>query len=300
MKSQSANYALLYMAISILFPATALSQVNGDKIALDTVHFSGYTLIRYKVFEDGEYWMQNFDIYLCEKKLLASITWYPPPELYTFCYHSQGEGFPCAIRDINNDRKGEIIINIFSGGSGGNEAGFIYTLDTVATEIGVFNGIETDLGPFGLEDIDGDTCMEVVMWDTHNNYWPYGNGANGSINLVWRWDGKKYRLGNFKMADQILKNVNHLNPDSLSFLLEKIKNNPDKISNFNPAIESNWPPELMELMLALIYTNKAPLAEKACEYSWQKGDTTRNIYERLFWDHVKSGPHWEELQKSDW
>jgi|WetSurMetagenome_2_1015567.scaffolds.fasta_scaffold17887_2 hypothetical protein len=278
----------------------AIAQTDTLRVPVDTIYFSGYTAINIRIVEEENWWENEWEVYLCDKKLMTSFRWYPGPVLYDFCHHADGSGTPCYLRDINNDKRGEFIVVAFSGGSGGNEAGFIYTLDTIATEIGVFDGMDGALGPFGLEDIDGDTAMEVIMYDEHNNYWPYGNGSMASICLVWKWDGNKYRLANFKMANQILRNVNHLNPDSLSYLLEKIKNNPDKINNFNPAIETNWPPELMELMLAFIYTNKTPLAEKACEYSWVEGDTTRKIYERLFWDHVKSGPHWDELQKSDW
>jgi hypothetical protein len=297
------KWCISVLAILIIILHTspkAIAQKDTLRVPVDILYFGEYTLINYKIILDEDTNWRNFVIYRGNDTILTSMTWYPPPELYTFCYHSGGAGPICPLKDLNGDGKDEVIIILGSGGSAGNESAYIYTLDSTAINIGSFDGFDGELGPFGMEDIDCDSLMEVTMWDEHNNYWPCGNGTMGSINLVWKWDGKNYRLANYKLADQILRKLNHLNPDSLNILLIGIKKNPEKISNFNPSIEQGWPVELMELMLALVYANKTPLAEKACEYSWQKGDSTRYIFERVFWKHVKSGPHWQELQESNW
>ncbi len=53
-------------------------------------------------------------------------------------------------------------------------------------------------------------------------------------------------------------------------------------------------------MLDLIYAGQQGEAENLLDYSWAEDDTTRKVFEDIFWKKVKSSYYWEALQKSNW
>jgi hypothetical protein len=217
--------------------------------------------------------------------------------MYNFNYDANGVKKPRYIEDINGDKKGEIIFEVSTGGSGGDESAFIYTVDTIATKIGDFGELDKELRGFGLEDIDGDGIYEVVFGDNHFNYWPYGNGAMASVILVWKWDGKIYRLANFKLHDVLIRRIFN---DQL-FTYFGGPNEPNMVGpGFDPANEMSYPNELMEAMLNLFYAGDSIQAERLFNTVWPDSIPRKQEFYDIFMRQMTSSPHWQELQKSNW
>lgn len=277
-----------------------MAKIDTVRTPIDTIYFAGYKAINFKILCEENWYETEWEVYLCDRKLLTSFRWYPGPRLYNFGYNSKGVKKPHYIEDINGDGKGEIIFEVYSGGNNGRESAYIYTLDTLATLIGKFNGINTGLNMIRLDDLDGDSVPELIFNDMNYGCWPDGCAGAPAPYLVWKWNGNNYQLANFKLGNLILRQLNYWNPDSIPEILNTVKNDTSKIRNFDPNNEYGYPMILIDDMLALTYAGHRYDADKILEFAWAKGDTTILIFKKVFWDKVKSSYFWDNLQKSDW
>ncbi len=288
---------------------TTVTKADTIRTPVDTIYFSGYMAINFSVrASNEENWFENeWEVYLCDKKLLTSFRYYPGPDLYNFNYDPNGVKKPRYLEDINGDKKGEMIFVVESGGSGGDMSAFIYVLDTIAVKIADFGALDGELRAFRLEDIDGDGISEVVFGDNHFNYWPYGNGAMASVSLVWKWDGKIYRLANFKLGKEIIRNIyrnlavyysDWAIPDTVAF--DVAIQDTAIVRGFNASKEESYPVSLMESMLNLFYSGDSTQAIRLFNKIWPDDLPKKQEFYRLFREQMDSSPHWQELQKSDW
>lgn len=241
---------LFLVVVTFLVPLIATVYAQQDTlihpsdtlwIPFDTVYFDGYTGINYKVQDAREdnWWVHEWQIYLGDKKILTSFRWYPSPQLYDFCHDPEGVRKPCYIQDINGDSKGEIIFTVMSGGNDGRASTYIFSLDTAAVEIGRFEGLKTNLSDVYPADIDNDHIFELHSRDRNYECWPDGCAGSPAPKLIWKWDGKSYRLANFKLGHYILVNENKLDSTVLENLISEIKRDTAKIRNFNPSDEDH-------------------------------------------------------------
>jgi hypothetical protein len=294
------NNILAILTIILLASPSAIAQGDTLRVPVDTIYFSGYTAISYRVYEEDNYFQVEWEIFLGTKKLMTSFKWYPGPGFYDYSYNPDGGSIPSYLRDINGDGKGEIILSAWSGGNDGRGSSYIYSLDTTASLIGVFDGLNTSLSEAVLCSYDSDNIYEIGCNDRTYECWPYGCAGSPAPSLIWKWDGSKYRLANYKLGVEIMKQDYHWDSSYLAITLASIQRDTVKIRNFNPNIEDQWPIDLINLMLNLAYIGQAPLAEQFCEYAWASQDTTRPIFEKLFWEKVHSSYYWQELQNSNW
>jgi hypothetical protein len=269
--------------------------INDDTVrtVVGTLYFAGYRADNVAVKYEENWYENEYQIYLCEKKLLTSFRYYPGPELYNFNPHRA----PRYFQDINGDGKGEIIFVVESGGSGGDMSAFIYTLDTIATKIGDFGELDKELRGLELTDIDGDSILEVIFGDNHFNYWPYGNGAMGSVSLVWKWDGENYRLANFKLGDYILQ---HIYGKLAASYLDLAIQDTFTVQRFDSNDEMSYPVSLMESMLNLFYAGDSIKSIDLFNTVWPDVIPHKREFYTLFREKMESSSHWQELQQSNW
>ncbi len=270
---------------------TTVTKADTIRTPVDTIYFSGYMAINFSVrASNEENWFENeWEVYLCDKKLLTSFRWYPGPGFVNFNRKAGGGGTPRLIQDINGDNRGEIIFEVYSGGNNGWESTYIYTLDTIATEIGLFDGLNQGLNMLNLQDIDGDGIPELISNDMNYGCWPEGCAGAPAPLLIWKWTGKQYRLANLKFSRYLLS-------------LKGWKDEPNlHLDGFvrRPGYAA-FPPIIADVMLEYIYAGKYSAADSAFNYLWPSNLSDKDKYYNEIWGYVKNSPFWQELQKSDW
>jgi hypothetical protein len=265
--------------------------VLGDSFSINEYHFDMY----YFPFEIFDHYGYQYFVFQKGNFILSS------PRCPFI-------GKPGTFMDINGDGTKDIVFVCGSGGSAGTENAYIFTLDSTGALIGSFE--DYNKGPFGLIDYDDDSYPEPVMGDVHYLCWHYGCSGSPRPYLVWKWDGEKYRLANFKLGDKILMSHSLLldyktagKMDSLyldTLNLSAVADFGIRVSSYNPTDEYSYPVELLRIMLELIYTGHAHWADSLFNKAWP--DSVPN--KRLFYDdlmqHQRSDPYWKELQESDW
>lgn len=293
---------LIFTLFIELAASSAFAQVDTVRTPTDTLYFAGYTAIYYRVEDVPEknLWMNEWSVYLCDKKLLTTMMWSPGLGFYNYYYNPDGSGQPCYFRDINNDGKGEIIFQANSGGNDGRASTIVYSLDTAATKICELDGLNKGLGPAWLDDLDYDSIPELVTNDRHYECWPDGCAGSPAPYLVWKWDGNQYRLANFKLSNIILDKLLNLGPANFTKMINAIEQDTSKIRNFNPNDEYNYPVELISNMLNLCYDGRKAAVDSLLEFSWAKDDTTKSMFEKIYWKKVNSSYYWKDLQQSNW
>jgi len=273
----------------------AIAQTDTLRVPVDTIYFSGYTGINYKVYEDENWWEHEVEISLGDKVLLTSMKWYPSPDLYNFCNDPNWSDSVCYLRDINNDQIPEVIINVVSGGNNGCESNYIYTIDTIATLIGNFNGVETKLNALRLQDIDGDNIPELLFNDMNFTCWPEGCAGAPAPLLIWKWTGQEYKLANFKFRN-FLTDVRSWKDEED---LRKSINSWIKVFYNKPGY-SAFPPFIADVMLDYIYMGEYQKADNVFYDLWPKMvDGETQAYNDI-WNHAKNSHFWQELQESNW
>ena len=288
------NATLLLIVICVL-AGSSLGQVISSRTVERTFYFSGYQAILYKIQLEENWWEYEWEVRLCDKNLLTSFRWYPAPEFHNFNYDPNGVRKPRYVEDINGDRKGELILSVISGGNNGWESSYIYTLDTIATEIAVFNGLNSGLNGIHLLEIDQDTIPELVFNDMNYGCWPEGCFGAPAPLLIWKWDGNKYRLSNLKYKEYLLnkkgwKDIGDLK-SSIDSWVETFYKKPGYAA---------FPPLIAHVMIEFIYAGQYSKADSAFSSLWPGiVDGKERVHEEI-WDRVRGSPFWQELQESDW
>jgi hypothetical protein len=287
----------VYFITLILFIVAidCFAQTDTLRVPVDTIYFSGYTAINYKVYEDENWWDHEVEIRLCDKVLLTSIKWFPSPALYNLSYGTKGDNGICYLRDINNDHKPEIIINVVGGGNNGWESNFIYTLDTAATLIGNFDGNNTGLNALRMEDIDGDSIPELIFNDMNYGCWPEGCFGAPAPLLIWKWTGSKYKLSNIKFKTYLLKQDYWCQGGNSTQAVNAWVSDFYKRSGYG-----EFPPVIADVMLEYIYMGENEEADSAFYSLWPEAVENKERYHKEIWDYAKNSPFWNELRNSDW
>ena len=293
MKEISISFLLfIFSAISASGQTDAGKAIpDSIRTPVDTIYFAGYMAVNVSVnAKNEEDWHENeWEVYLCGKKLLTSFRWYPGPIFYDFNYNPNGGNQQRYIQDINGDGKGEIIFEVYSGGNNGWESTYIYTIDTTATLIGNFNGIDTGLNMLRMEDIDGDGIPELFFNDMNFDCWPEGCAGAPAPLLIWKWTGKQYKLANLKFSEYLLGQKGW--KDELKSRLDDYILKP----GYSP-----FPPVIADVMLEYIYAGKYAAADSAFYALWPNNLSDKDKYYKEIWGYAKASHFWPELQKSNW
>lgn len=154
-------------------------------------------------------------------------------------------------------------------------------------------------------DYDDDGYPEPSFADIHYQCWHYGCSGSPRPHLVWKWDGVKYRLANYKLGDQILERQNRIFeryniPEIDTLNLQRLLNWELKVEYYDPAIEESYPIELLRVMLDLIYTGHPNWADTLFNKAWPDSVAYKQVFYDDVMQMVHSSPYWPQLQQSDW
>ncbi|MCP4580903.1 MAG: hypothetical protein GY839_04750 [candidate division Zixibacteria bacterium] len=196
------------------------------------------------------------------------------------------------LQDLNKDSKRELKVNIASGGSNGAEDVYIYSIDSAVVLINALDGMNKVMPRF--RDIDRDSIPEIIFNDNLFLCWHTGCAGSPRPPLIWRWDGERYRLANFKYKDHILNGHNN-DPVELRKRISSYVETYSFRKGYDP-----YPPALWKAMLQQIYAGNSNVADSIFNNFWPPELSDKNEFYLEFINHLHNGPYWEELQQSDW
>ncbi len=297
--SNKAKYVFLILSIVLAFRSLPAQEITPEMAEYRKVLFTltdgDYRLVRYfipydntDIYEDyGDY----YELFYRDKIILTSIL-YPKLSICNYDFFCGCDSAVQFLKDITGDGKPELTFYSASGGSNGAENVYIYSIDTAAVLIGKFDGFNKSSASF--IDIDGDNIPEMICCDIRFQGWNCGCSNAPCPTLVWKWDGDKYRLANFKFKDYILLDLNtdskHLD-ECLAWYIRDFPNS----TKYAP-----YPTCLWRAMLDLIYAGESDAADSLFDKYWPSDLVDKDSFYKEFTDHLHSGSFWEELQNSDW
>jgi len=211
-------------------------------------------------------------------------------ELYNF---SADSARPVYTKDMDGDGIDEFILHCNGGGQQCcNEVRVFGLYDEPILKDSVYNWSPR----LKLKDIDNDGIPEINCSENHFRGWKAHPAESPVLSLIWKWDGEKYRLANFKFGEYLLNRRSKWRskgiplPDSL----EGLRYDPD-------SDEPDFPPvALWGRMLKYIYAGQATRADSIFNEYWPDEIPGKKEFYRDFKAYLQRSGHWQQLQDSDW
>jgi hypothetical protein len=285
----------IILAISvILIYSNVMAQKSNPRELVDSLWDSEYLALGYYTPFDtisrGSDYGHQYEIMYKGKVILRSRQW-PFMDLHNYCYSPNKENVPCFLKDINADGKPELMFSYASGGTDGATDLDIYTIDSSATLIGRFGGLNKTGG--WLRDIENDSILEVIFYDNLFLCWHSGCAGSPRPPLIWRWNGREYRLANFRFKDYILGDY-HFNSTELKNDISSYVETFSFKKGYDP-----YPIFLWEAMLQQIYAGNFEVADSIFQNFWPVQISGKDDFYLEFIARLHDGPFWENLLKSD-
>ncbi len=258
----------LYSVNSVLF-AQDYEFTGYDRIAADTVELGAYYAILFDHYDHGHksYLNNEIGIFKGQDELItideggASFA-----DLRGFDSTRCKNPYFC---DINADGKREFLISYYTGGANCCFGAYLYSVgDTLELQF----HIEPNLRDYSLIDLDKDRIPEFVYFDNLFAHWQDCYRCYLPL-LIWRWDGEKYRLANYRYSDYILKDYD------LAHL---------------PCGE-DW-----GTVITLYYAGKSEIADSLFNACWPLDELARTSELEAFKKYFGYNKFLKELQESFW
>jgi hypothetical protein len=195
----------------------------------------------------------------------------------------------CLVGDINRDSIDEIVLYTWTGGGSCCDGAQVYALED---SIKLIFKMPSGKAMLFIKDINGDSVPELITHDQNWLFWE--DEADGGKyayyafqpQLIWQWDGRKYRLSNYKYKDYLMKEFTGYSGASVD----------DSIRiSYNCESISTW-----YFMIYGYYLGIGDLADSAFYKCWPGDDSTKQAKYNVFKEKLISGPYWKELQESNW
>jgi hypothetical protein len=261
-----------------------------------------YWLVLYKVTSDSGLVQNEIDLYYAKDTLVTITGLVGRIEPYLFRWKQDSLCLSTYCKDINHDGKHEIVIGSSPNPGHVPETIYIYSIDlsdTTAPLIKVCDGAKDGYDQIWLKDLDGDSTYEIIAKSTRYRIW-YGPSHSEGPRLVWKWDGREYRLANSKLANYINNIEYNIGDSTYDSVLRFYINSPLLSSNFRPDSTNTYPMILIDYMLFLTYTKGPSKAKYLLNVAWPSFAPGKGQFQKMFWNRVKSDPLWPELLKSNW
>lgn len=240
------------------------------KAPIDTVKLGQYSAVRFHYVDslgNNTSITNELVIYKNGKEQLVIPTLASAVD--NFCSYVSIECEDCFCCDINADGKQDFLISFFTGGANCCFGAYLYSIgDTLELEF----EIDANLRQFTLTDLDDDHIPEFIYYDDLFAHWQDCYKCYFAP-LIWRWDGEKYRLANYRYSEYILRDYD------LSDL---------------PCGDS-W-----ETIITLYYAGKSNIADSLFNACWPLNDPEKKAALQEFKKQYGYGRFVHQLQNSDW
>jgi hypothetical protein len=205
---------------------------------------------------------------------------------YDFCRDTLVFSTDCIFRDINKNRLEDIIIDVYWGGM--HCCHEVYAIE-LSNPPKMLSKIGVDVATLEEKDLDRDSLPEFWhwCWQSPEGYVP--------IYLVWKWDGEKYRLANYKLK-------NYFTNDSL-FCKTCLLNSMARVdSTYKPDFKNyTYPdPEFWDLINIYAFYGRPEMIDSVFNEYWPDYNPGKKDAHDRFMASLKINDIWQQLQDSDW
>jgi len=293
MKRLLINFAVITSIIG-LFPVMSSAQLSYIREVRDSVTLGQYTAIIYEVTgPDKQVDHEEFLLRLGRAPAMSTMS--KTVKLYDFAKDTPGLKSPKYSKDINHDGIDEIIVIGHTGLGNCCSHASIHALgEKIANDVGRLELKYTD--EFSFKDLDKDSIPEILFKDPTFGEWNAPLEKSPMPMTIWKWHDGRYQLANYRFSDYLLKEITKAD---LKELDDRMKNWAEKDYKENPELYKNPPVKLWEVMLDYIYAGKIETADSLFEAKWPEQISGQNKFNREFQTKLRSGVHWQDLEKSD-
>ncbi len=300
----------LSIAIGVIFATFAIAQEASIKIPQDSINFAGYKAIYYRYSLPDSNSQFEWDIYNCDRLILASTIHPQEIEFYDFCQNSAGPHITCNYEDINSDGDGEIIFEVQSGNNDGRIAAYIYSIDSLATKIAVFDGREKGFGKLSFRDIDNDGNREILLRDLNFHCWHSHCADAPEPYLVWKLFGQQYKLANLTLNVPLINNLYNFKtpiiggPSSWAAsgygppVIDSLADALGKVKYYNPNNDATYPINLARMIIILSFTNYTESPKNLLDAAWPDSVPNKDTFWTELQNKIKSDPLWKDVRES--
>jgi hypothetical protein len=170
-------------------------------------------------------------------------------------------------------------------------------LYTISDSAIFLDSVQAENSTAFLKDLDRDSIPEFIANDLHFLWWKTWKTESPRPLLVWKWDGNRFKLANYRFRDFIIEfHSRWVNFSELPKIDSSMTSGYDR----NDEIPVFPPPELAIVMLAYIYAGRPQMADSIFDSYWQDTIPGKDAYYRDFHQQLDSNPIWPELQQSNW
>lgn len=281
------------VVISMILAARLSAQTGVNREIRETINLGDFTAIIYNV-EDLKSGRIHDEMLLKKGNSPAMSTMSKSIELYDFNSGDKKAKTKQYMKDINRDGINDIIIIGYTGLGKCCYQVSIHSLKPVVEEIGRFDMQAVD--KFQLKDLDGDSIPEFIFRDSDFGKWNTPTYEDSPMPLlIWKYDGKSYRVANYKFSKYLLKQIS----------TKELAELPDLAKASNATYDPNddylkYPsPKLWGVMLDYIYAGKPEMAEKVFDDNWPSKIPHKDIFYQNFQARLKKGLYWKQLENSN-
>ena len=275
-------------------PDTASIYPEYLQVPSDSLFFDGYKAVTYN-YEDSSGHITSIlnvlRIFRGRKEMIAVYD--ECSGMYNFC-----ESLPifkdnCYLQDINKDGLGELIIAYGTGGANCCEGGYLYSMADSAI---LLLQMKPALLSFELTDIDNDSIPEILTCaDIFASFmeYPYRSFMQW---LIWKWDGKSYRLANGRFADYIL---DQLGPNQIPPL--DVLNGHTKLWVTASKLIDAPSNAFWEMVFSYYFAGKPLQADSLFNTYWPPNVPGKDEYYKELKRRTSSlNPLWQNIKESNW
>jgi hypothetical protein len=263
-------------------------------VPFDSIIFEDYRAISYNYVDSlGEQFDRETGIRIFKKnKRLISIN-ENINELTNLCSLLPYIHDDCYFHDINKDGLKELVITVGWMGGSCCEGGLkLYSINDTANLL--IEMTPTTVG-FRIKDIENDSIPEFITWDgtfTFFMYYPY---RAFNQQLIWKWDGIKYRIANSHFADYLLNQLGSNKMPPLEYITEVDSTKIDSIQTIG--LPSFY---FLDMVFGYYFAGKPQTGDSLFDVYWPPNLPGKDNYWQEIHNRIDADTLWPQILDSNW
>jgi hypothetical protein len=287
---------LKILLISLLGILVAPLNAQEILIPIDSVYMAGYKAVYYTNSLSTQF---QWNVYLCDNVILSTPIGKSNIVLQNYCPHPDVNLIDCHLMDFDINGNGEVLFCFQDSAGGERNSVYIYSLDTTATLLGEFDGIKLGYGDFEFEDLDHDHIPEAIFRCFNFQEISTDKIKPPTPYLVWKWNGTKFKLANFRLTDAEVMSL-YLDIPDFDTYFDEAKEDSAKASKFDPTDSTTYPIGLMKLLIIHYYSGRWSRIDVAINDIWPNAYLKSKALKIMIKGIIERSPFWQELQESNW